>query len=211
MLSPLCRTTARGPTQIFTSHGGKTLSNGIKIVKINTLKRKTHIMADILDIIENINTIYNSNSSLAILKDYERVFDELDLYVFENWRDGELVSGPKVERHWVTCEFMWPKDKMPNPEAGKRLSEYGCGVKYKKDILVKPRKIRTPDDIRPGTQKGKLDEHPIWIVEVSMPKKLMLEVFRGYQSQELDPANDQKAPELQPPPEGEALQQQEQQ
>ena len=53
-------------------------------------------MADILDIIENINTIYNSNSSLAILKDYERVFDELDMYVFENWRDGELVSGPQA-------------------------------------------------------------------------------------------------------------------
>ena len=166
-------------------------------------------MADILDIIENINTIYNSNSSLAILKDYERVFDELDLYVFENWREGELVSGPVVERHWVTCSFMWPKDKMPNPEAGKRLSEYGCGVKYKKDVLIQPRKIKTPDDIRPGTKKGKLDESPIWVVEISMPKKLMLDIFRGYHEQlqdELQPANEQKAPELAPSPEGEAVQ-----
>jgi hypothetical protein len=32
-------------------------------------------MRDILDIIENVDTIYNSNSSLAILKDFERVFD----------------------------------------------------------------------------------------------------------------------------------------
>lgn len=100
-------------------------------------------MADILDIIENINTIYNSNSSLAILKDYERVFDELDLYVFENWREGELVSGPQIERHWITCSFMWPEDKMPNPEAAKRLSEYGCGVKYKRDVLIQPRKIKS--------------------------------------------------------------------
>lgn len=168
-------------------------------------------MADILDIIENINELYNSNSSLAILKDYERVFDELDLYVFENWRDGELVSGPRVERHWVTCEFMWPKDKMPNPEAGKRLSEYGCGVKYKKDILVKPRKIKNPDDIRPGTRKGKLDEHPIWVVEVTMPKKLMLDIFRGHHEKmmsEVTPTDTQRAPELQAPPEGEALAQQ---
>lgn len=168
-------------------------------------------MADILDIIENINELYNSNSSLAILKDYERVFDELDLYVFENWRDGELVSGPRVERHWVTCEFMWPKDKMPNPEAGKRLSEYGCGVKYKKDILVRPRKIKNPDDIRPGTKKGKLDEHPIWVVEVSMPKKLMLDIFRGHHEKmmsEVTPTDSQRAPELAPPPEGEALAQQ---
>jgi hypothetical protein len=169
-------------------------------------------MADILDIIENISTIYESNSSLAILKDYERVFDELDLYVFENWQDGELISGPQVERHWVTCSFMWPKDKMPNPEAGKRLSEYGCNVKYKKDTLVKPRKIKKADDMRPGTKKGKLDEHPIWVVEVTMPKKLMLDIFRGYHNQLMDDLGIDKnvsAPELQAPPAGEAVQQQE--
>jgi hypothetical protein len=169
-------------------------------------------MADILDIIKNISTIYESNSSLAILKDYERVFDELDLYVFENWKDGELVAGPKADRHWVTCEFMWPKEKMPNPEAAKRLSEYGCGVKYKKDVLIKPRKIRTPDDIRPGSKKGKLDETPIWIVEIAMPKKLMLDIFRGYHNQLMDELGRDKnvrAPELQAPPAGEAVQQQE--
>lgn len=166
-------------------------------------------MADILDIIENIDTIYNSNSSLAILKDYERVFDELDMYVFENWRDGELVTGPMVERHWVSCSFMWPKDKMPDPEAGKRLSEYGCSVKYKRDVLVQPRKIKTPDDIRPGTKKGKLDESPIWVVEITMPKKLMLDIFRGHHQNmmdELEPANEQRAPELIAPPEGKAVQ-----
>lgn len=169
-------------------------------------------MADILDIIENISTIYESNSSLAILKDYERVFDELDLYVFENWQDGELISGPQVDRHWVTCSFMWPKDKMPNPEAGKRLTEYGCGVRYKKDILVKPRKIKKADDIRPGTKKGKLDEHPIWVVEVTMPKKLMLDIFRGYHNQLMDDLGIDKnvtAPELQVSPTGEAVQAQE--
>jgi hypothetical protein len=169
-------------------------------------------MADILDIIENIGTIYESNSSLAILKDYERVFDELDLYVFENWQDGELISGPQVDRHWVTCSFMWPKDKMPNPEAGKRLTEYGCGVRYKKDTLVKPRKIKTPDDMRPGTKQGKLDESPIWVVEVTMPKKLMLDIFRGYHSQLMDDLGIDKnvtAPELQVSPTGEAVQAQE--
>lgn len=169
-------------------------------------------MADILDIIENIDTIYNSNSSLAILKDYERVFDELDLYVFDNWSDGEIIAGPKVERHWITCEFMWPKNKMPNPEAAKRLSEYGCQVKYKRDVLIKPRPIRSPGDIRPDSKKGILDESPIWIVEITMPKKLILDIFRGYKTKlddELEPANNQKAQELTVSPEGEALQQQE--
>lgn len=165
-------------------------------------------MQDILEIIKNIDSLYNNEDSLNILKDYERVFDELDLYVFENWRDGELVKGPVVERHWITCGFMWPKDKMPNPRAAKRLSEYGCQVKYIRDVIVQPRKIKGPEDVRPGTKKGKLDEEPIWIVEVTMPKKLVLEIFRGYHSRLMDEieAND-RPPELQPPPEGVAVQQ----
>ena len=166
-------------------------------------------MYDILDIIENINTIYNSNNSLSILKDNERVFDELDLYVFENWQDGEIIKGPVVNRHWVTCEFMWPQNKMPNPEAAKRLQEYGCKVRYNKETLIQPRKIKQPDDIRPNSKKGKIDEHPIWTVEVMMPKKLMLEVFRGYHDQlmdDLEPANNQTAPEIiQQPAEQEAM------
>jgi hypothetical protein len=177
------------------------------MLKINTSSKGDLKMRDILDVIENINTIYNNNSSLAILKDFERVFDELDMYVFENWRDGELIEGPVVDRHWVTASFMWPKMQMPNPQAAKRLIEYGCGVKYKRDVIVKPRQIKEPDDIRPGTKLGKLDEQEIWVVEVSMPKKLMLEIFRGYHNQvmsELDPANDQRAPELATPPAGEA-------
>ena len=107
---------------------------------------------------------------------------------------------------------MWPENKMPNPEAAKRLSEYGCGVKYKRDVLIQPRKIKKPEDVRPGTQKGKLDESPIWVVEIAMPKKLMLDIFRGYHEQMMDdinPVNDQMAPELQPPPEGEAVASQE--
>jgi hypothetical protein len=164
-------------------------------------------MQDILEIIKNVDTIYNDENSLNILKDYERVFDELDLYVFENWKDGELVVGPKMDRHWITCSFMWPKEKMPNPEAAKRLGEYGCNVKYIKDTLLKPRKIKDPDDIRPGTKKGKLDEFPIWIVEIAMPKKLVLEIFRGYHNRLMDEIETEKsAPELQAPPEGEMVQ-----
>ena len=43
------------------------------------------------EILKNIQTIYESNSSLKILKDFERVIDELDVYVFDNWIDGELI------------------------------------------------------------------------------------------------------------------------
>ena len=56
-------------------------------------------MQDIYDVIENVNNIYDSNSAFEVLKDFERVIDELDIYVYDNWKDGELVSGPKITRH----------------------------------------------------------------------------------------------------------------
>lgn len=137
-------------------------------------------MYDILDVIKNIDEIYENNTNLAILKDFERVLDEMDVYVYENWIDGELAYGPQVDRHWITVGFMWPKDKMPNPEAAKRLLDLGCKVTYEKTHIVEPRKIKTPKDYRPGTKKGKLDHKPIWIVEIQMPKKVAFDIYRGY-------------------------------
>lgn len=137
-------------------------------------------MRDIKDIIENIQTLYNNNSSLNVLKDFERVLDEMDMYVYKNWKDGELASGPKVDRHWVTASFMWPKEQMPDPMAAKRLLDYGCKIKYEQTHLISPKKIENPDDFRPGTRKGKLDRSPIWIVEITMPKKLVEDTFNGY-------------------------------
>jgi len=137
-------------------------------------------MHDVLDIIKNVEMIYDSNTSFQVLKDFERVLDELDIYVYANWEDGEIASGPTISRHWVTCEFMWPRDKMPDPMGGKRLLDYDCKVSYEKSHVVEPRKIKKPDDIRPGTKKGKLDRHPIWIVKIQMPKKLIADIYSGY-------------------------------
>lgn len=137
-------------------------------------------MQDVLDIIKNVESIYDSNTSFQVLKDFERVLDELDIYVYKNWKDGEISEGPKIDRHWVTCSFFWDKDKMPDPMGGKRLLDYDCKVKYKKSHIVEPRKIEKPDDIRPGTKKGKLDRRPIWIVEIQMPKKLIADIYTGY-------------------------------
>ena len=130
-------------------------------------------MHDVLDIIKNVQTLYAVGPTLSILKDFERVIDELDVYVFTNWEEGELLSGPTDSRHFVTCSFMWPADKMPDPAGGKRLLDRGCKVSYKKDELLKPRQIKTPADYRPGTTKGRIDAHDIWIVEIKMPKQLI--------------------------------------
>jgi hypothetical protein len=137
-------------------------------------------MRDIKDVIENIQQLYSNNSSLSTLKDFERVLDEMDMYVYKNWRDGELAEGPRVDRHWVSASFMWPRENMPDPMAAKRLLDYGCKVKYEKTHLLEPRKVKGPDDFRPGTKKGKLDRKPVWLVEITMPKKLVEDTFDGY-------------------------------
>lgn len=139
-------------------------------------------MTDLKDIITNIENIYGSNNSLNLLKDFERVIDELDVYVYENWIDGELVSGPIESRYFVECTFMWPKEDMPEPQGGLRLLDYGCKVQFAETKLAKVRKIKTPDDIRPGTRKGKIDYDDIWMVKITMPKKLMHDVNRGYKN-----------------------------
>jgi hypothetical protein len=139
-------------------------------------------MADIKDIIANIENVYGSNNSLNLLKDFERVIDELDTYVYDNWIEGELVQGPIESRYWVQCTFMWPKERMPEPQGGKRLLDYGCKVQFAETKLAKVRKIKKPDDIRPGTKKGKIDQEDIWMVKITMPKKLMNDINRGYRN-----------------------------
>lgn len=132
---------------------------------------------DSLDVIKNIEDMYDSNTSFGVLKDFERVLDELDLYVYKNWIDGELAAGPFVDRHWVTAKFFWPEKKMPDPMGAKRLLDYDCKVNYQKSFIVKPKKIMSPDDYRPGTKKAKLIREPIWIVEIRMPKNLISEIY----------------------------------
>lgn len=147
-------------------------------------------MHDIVDVIKNIETLTVNDSAFKILKDFERVIDELDLYVFKNWEDGELVAGPEVHRHAVTCKFMWPYEDMPDPVGGSRLLDYGCKVTYQRENLMVPRKVYKPSDFRPGTKKGKIDAHPIWIVSITMPKKLMQDIFQGRKRQQSEYVRD---------------------
>jgi hypothetical protein len=133
----------------------------------------------IADVIENTKDIFMTDSSLVTLLDFERVLDELDTYVFANWKEGELVEGPIYEKYFVTCTFMWPYKLMPDPRGGERLLDYDCEVYYSKDILEYPIKVETPDDFEPGTKMPKMGKKPVWLVTVVMPKKLMQEIQQG--------------------------------
>ena len=74
---------------------------------------------------------------------------------------------------------MWPYKMMPDPQGGKRLVDYGCEIKYKKDFLHYPAKVKNPDDFKPGTKVPKQIKSPVWLVEIIMPKQLMQEINQG--------------------------------
>ena len=140
----------------------------------------------IRDVINNVKDIYMSDSSLATLLDFERVLDSLDLYAYQNWQLGELIQGPIIEKYFVSCKFMWPAAKMPDPRGGLRLTQYDCEVNFQKTGLKYPKQIEEYGDYEDGTKVAKMEEVKIWIVEIIMPKSLMNDIHQGSVEKESD-------------------------
>ena len=113
---------------------------------------------DLKDIISNIKHSYENKSSMKLLFDFERVLDSMNLYAFKNWKLGELREGPIIEQYKVKCTFMWPYKLMPDPQGGMRLRKIGAKIKFKRDELVYPIKIKsdngTASTFPPGPKTG---------------------------------------------------------
>jgi len=134
---------------------------------------------NIQDIISSIKDVSMSKSALEILMNFERVLDDMGLYAFSNWKNGELVEGPISKKYRVTASFMWPLVKMPDPSGAARLLPYGIIVGYKKDWLVYPIEIHSPADYRPKLKKPKLSRTRVWVVTIDIPKHLITDVTKG--------------------------------
>ena len=131
----------------------------------------------------NINSIHGSETLLDLLLEWEDVLDSLDIYAFQNWKKGELVDGPQVEKYWITCTLMYPYKLMPDPDATKRLTKHG----FKEDHYLKPAKLVHPEDAEPraneekltdggqmkpseGKRRAKLIKLPCWLVKIEIPR-----------------------------------------
>jgi hypothetical protein len=138
---------------------------------------------------DNIRDIYLSEGTLLTLLDFERVLDEMDLYAFKNWENGELVQGPDIGKYKVTCIFMWPEKLMPDPRGARRLLPFDCDVRYMKKTIKIPIKVEQPSDYRAGTHKARLIDKKVWLVEITMPKNLIADIRTGsieLEDQEID-------------------------
>ena len=127
---------------------------------------------------DSIKSISESNTLLDMLLEFEKTLDSLDLYAFKNWEKGELLEGPTLGRHFVNVKLMYPKSEMPDPEGAKRLMARDCLVKYTKENLLRPRKVKTYADVTTEAKpdgrtvyKPKSESSPVWVVSIDMPRR----------------------------------------
>lgn len=123
------------------------------------------------DVLNNLRGIDANATLLDMLLEFEHVFDKQGMYVYENWKYGEVTQGPLLSRYWLYVQLMYPYKKMPDPKGIARLTELGCELDYKKGILKKPAPVTSRDDLEDG--KPKLVKHKIWLVDVWMPRRLV--------------------------------------
>ncbi len=127
--------------------------------------------------VENINRINGNKTLLDMLLEFEKVLDDTGIYAYKNWMAGEVVEGPILERHWFNVTLMYPRKEMPDPDAIRRLSKYGCKVEFVKEEVDIPVKVTGPQDLKDVKSKEpKMESKPIWLVKIEMPRRF-LETF----------------------------------
>lgn len=127
---------------------------------------------------DKITEVSKSNTLLDMLMEFEKTLDELDMYAFKNWDKGEILEGPEIGRHYVNVKLLYPHKQMPDPAGAERLIARDCLVKYDKDMLETPRRVKDFADVEVGMRPDgsqrftpKTDSEPVWIVSIDMPRR----------------------------------------
>jgi len=129
---------------------------------------------------DQIKKISETNTLLDMLLEFEKTLDNIDLYAYKNWFGGEVLEGPILDRHYIIVKLLFDEKSMPDPNGAKRLISRGCLVKYHKDELISPVKVKSFDDVKTemahdGTvkHKAKTVTKPVWVVEIKMPRRFV--------------------------------------
>jgi hypothetical protein len=124
----------------------------------------------------DIKKLEKNQTLLTYLIEIEDFMDNLDIYVFKNWIKGEVVEGPIIEKHWIGIVLKYDYEEMPDKAGALRLIKYGAKIKYKRATEEVPIDIEDPEDYESGTKKPKLEKKKIWLIELRVPKNLLVEL-----------------------------------
>lgn len=129
-----------------------------------------------------IQNLYDQAGLLDILVSVEEYLDNMDLYAYKNWIEGEVVEGPIVSKYWVELTLKYTKDVFPDPRGALIFENQGTVITIKKDYEVKPiQHPRSEEDMQIvatsyGTGAGKLPKdvrEPVLLVRFRIPRRLV--------------------------------------
>lgn len=127
---------------------------------------------DLNSIKQTLVNISKGNNILDMLLEFERTLDNLEIFAYKNWLNGELVEGPNISRYFFKVVFMYPYSHMPDPMGGLRLTKIGAKVNFKKGTFKRPRKVKGPEDwVDPESKRAKMVETKVWLVTIELPIK----------------------------------------
>lgn len=117
----------------------------------------------------------DSTSLTDVLIQMEDFMDSLDLYVFKNWFEGEIVDGPEIRRYWVSMTLQYAYEEMPDPAGAERLMRHGVRVSYRKAKNEESVEVESEDDMLPNN-KPKMEQNDIWLVVIQIPRRFIEEL-----------------------------------
>ncbi|AUS02650.1 hypothetical protein NVP2275O_069 [Vibrio phage 2.275.O._10N.286.54.E11] len=129
-----------------------------------------------IDNLESIQNLYDNSGLLDVMLAFEEYLDGMDLYVFDNWINGEVVEGPKMSKYWVDVTLKYNADKAPDPRGALLFKNTGTDIQIRKDVEDVPIRIPLdPDDMQQvnNIQKPKIEEVPVILVKFTVPRKLI--------------------------------------
>lgn len=129
---------------------------------------------------KTIKRLTDSNNLIDVLIQIENFFDSLDLYVFKNWFEGEIIRGPNIQRYWVEIVLRYSYNEMPDPQGGLRLIKHGANVRYekKKETVTEKPKI-DPNKMDNSEEKIELKtkEEEYWFIHIRIPRRHIEELY----------------------------------
>lgn len=117
----------------------------------------------------------DSTSLTDVLIQMEDFMDSLDIYVFKNWFEGEIVQGPDIRRYWVSMTLKYGYEEMPDPAGAERMIKHGVKVVYKRDEEEVAEEPRGPENFL-SNNKPKMTRNKIWLVEIQIPRRFIEEL-----------------------------------
>ncbi len=129
----------------------------------------------------DLQKIEDSPHLLDILLQCEDILDSLDIYVYRNWFDGEVIEGPIVKRHWVSMTLLFPLLKMPDPRAIPRLLKHGARVTFGRvhrepNTHSEEDQFEQLEDNSREATKEQQEKDTFWMITINFPRRLLNQI-----------------------------------